>query len=157
MYLLHSLDMDVSRKLHEESQQLLYHGYHNHHLTGIVCERWFLLNLTSCRGHKNKSVDDGMFCNDGTLPLDEDGQEYSYIVLVNQDRHVILGRYGTFQPFQPHGKNKAYYWNDYACWLPPSTIQSEDPFLHNLLSPLWVTEAAESTANSTRTPESAPQ
>lgn len=129
MYILHSLNVTYTNLMNEVSH--LYTSFGDE-----VPEMWFLVNLDFCKD----DVEEGMYVSGLTekaleLPLDEDGQEYSYLVLVNRDKDVLLGRYGSFNPELE--SPKTYYWNDMSGWIYPKEIQELDETLYQLLTPLW--------------------
>lgn len=119
MYVLHSLDFDL-----DEHSELVSEAWQLNSELADIDEMWFLMNLQ----HKE------MYMSDGTLPLDEDGLEYCYIVLVNKNKQVILGRHGKFSVQEEPGN---VYWSNNPFWIDSQYIKDTDSQLYNLLKPLW--------------------
>ena len=141
MYILHSFDQE-HRRLYREARALLQKLHPDFDLKQY--QLWAIVNLHFCKsnvGSYDDSFQSSMYSQvsiphylwtyEDALCLDDVERKHCYIVIENKNGHVLLGRYGSFEP--EWEEEQVYYFCPNKPWLSLREVSALDDELGDIL------------------------
>lgn len=152
MYILHSFDKGHWR-LYREARAL-------HPDLNTVKSMWAVVNLDYCKTNMGRFDGDSILVNgltyddsfqnamymqvgvphylwryENALCLNDEERKYSFIVLLDENDNMLIGRYGTLQP--EYEEDQVYLFNPDKPWLSLAEVSTLDETLGNILTVLF--------------------
>jgi hypothetical protein len=136
MYILHSFEKE-DWSLFREAKAMCPN------LDEKVQSMWAVINLNYCKNndeyfqksmYSTVHIPHYIWNYENALCLKDEQRKYSFIVLVNQEEKLMIGRYGSFEP--EYEEEKIYYLDTKHPWLSLNQVTAIDATLGNILTAL---------------------